>query len=76
MDSQWRHDGSHSRDAKLRLYFAQVLVLVHVVLKGFAAINKHHRNFIIELPPKLVVGVDIYFLPSEAAPALELGGSP
>src|SRR5579883_2067177 len=51
---------------------AQEFALVHVVLEGLAAVNEDHRDLVGELPPQLLVRIDIHFLPAEQAPALEL----
>jgi hypothetical protein len=46
-------------------------LLVHVILEGFAAVDKNHRNFIVELAAELEVGVDVYLLPDEPSTAGE-----
>jgi len=48
-------------------------MFIHTVLEGFAAINEHNRNLIVELSPELIVGVDVNFAPGESAAALKLG---
>ena len=47
-------------------------LLVHVILEGFAAIDEHDGNFIVELAAEFVVGIDIDFVPGKASPAGEL----
>ncbi len=48
---------------------AEEFLLVHTVFEGLAAIDEHDRNFIVKLAAKFGIGVDIDFLPGEAAPA-------
>lgn len=48
---------------------AEEFLFVHTVFESLAAIDKHDRNFIVELTAKFCIGVDIDFLPREAAPA-------
>jgi len=50
----------------------QKLLLVHVVLEGFAAIDEDHGDFVVVLAAKVGIGIDIDFLPGEAASAGEL----
>jgi hypothetical protein len=52
---------------------AQEVVFIHAVFERFAAINKHYRNFIGELPAKRFIGIYIHFLPGKAAVAVKLG---
>jgi len=51
----------------------QELLLVHVVLEGFAAINEDDGDVVVELAAEFGVGVNVDLAPSEAAPAGELG---
>ena len=51
---------------------AQELTFVHAVLEGFAAVDEDDRHLVGELAAKLVVGIDVHFLPAEQAAALEL----
>jgi hypothetical protein len=48
-------------------------LLVHVILEGLAAIDEDDRDFIVELAAEFVVGVDVDFMPGEAAAAGEFG---
>lgn len=48
---------------------AQKVLLTHAVLKGLVPIDEDDGNFVVVLPAKLVVAVDVYFAPSEAAAA-------
>jgi hypothetical protein len=50
----------------------QELSFVHVVLEGFAAVDKNYRNFVVELMPQLMVAIDVNFLPDEPSTAGEL----
>jgi len=52
---------------------AEEFLLVHPVLEGLAAINEHHRNFVIVKAAKIGVGVDVDFAPFEAATLVQLG---
>jgi hypothetical protein len=47
-------------------------LLIHPILEGFATVDENNRDFVIELPPKIGVGVDVDLAPSEAAAAGEL----
>jgi hypothetical protein len=64
-----------SRDAPGRKTLAcelpEELLLVHVVLEGFAAIDEYDRHFVIELAPKFEVVVDVNFVPCESSAAGE-----
>ena len=51
---------------------AQELTFVHAVLEGFAAVDEDDGHLVGELATKLVVGIDVHFLPAEQAAALEL----
>ena len=51
---------------------AEEFALVHVVLEGFAAVDKDDGNFVGELAAELFVGVDIDFLPAKKTSPLEL----
>ncbi len=51
---------------------AQKFPFVHAVLEGFAAVDEHDWNFIIELSPQFVIAIYIHFLPRESAAAREL----
>jgi NAD(P)-dependent dehydrogenase (short-subunit alcohol dehydrogenase family) len=48
-------------------------VLVHAVLESFATVDENHGDFVGELAAELVVGVNVDFLPVEAAAAMEFG---
>jgi len=48
-------------------------VFVHAVFEGFAAVDEDDGDFVSKLAAELVVGVDVDFLPVEAAAAMELG---
>ena len=48
-------------------------MLVHAVLEGLATINENHWNFVVELPSKFGIGVDVDLPPNEAAAAGEFG---
>jgi len=52
---------------------AEEFLLGHAVFESFAAVDEDHGNFVGELAAEIVVGVDINFLPIEAAAAVELG---
>lgn len=52
--------------------FTQEIAFVHVILKGFAAVDEDDGNLVSELAAELVVAVDIYLLPVETAMAMEL----
>lgn len=47
-------------------------LFVHAVFEGLSAINEYHRDFVVELAAKITVGVDVDFLPGEAASSREL----
>jgi hypothetical protein len=49
--------------------FAEKFVLVHPVLEGFPPVDKNYRNFVIELPSKFGIGVNINLTPGESAAA-------
>jgi hypothetical protein len=51
--------------------FAQEFALVHVVFEGFAAVDEDDRDFVGELTAQKIVGIDVDFLPTEQAAALE-----
>jgi hypothetical protein len=51
---------------------AQELTFVHAVLEGFAAVDEDDGHLVGVLAAKLVVGIDVHFLPAEQAAALEL----
>jgi hypothetical protein len=51
---------------------AKEFLFVHPVLEGFAPVNKHDRNFIVELPAQLVVGIDVDLTPMEATTPVQL----
>lgn len=46
-------------------------LLIQAVLKSFAAVDEDHRDFVGEFATQRVIGFNVYFTPSEAAPALE-----
>jgi hypothetical protein len=48
-------------------------VLIHAVFEGFAAVDEDDGDLVGELAAELVVGVDVDFLPGEAATAMEFG---
>ena len=52
---------------------AEELPLVHAVLKGLAAVDEDHGDFVIELAADFAIGVHIDFSPSESAPARKFG---
>lgn len=43
-----------------------------MVLEGFAAVDEDDGNLVSELAAKLIISVDVNFLPIEAAMSLEL----
>ena len=49
------------------------LLLIHVILECFAAVDEDNRNFVVKLPPKFDIGVDVDFAPRKTAPARKLG---
>lgn len=51
---------------------SEKLLFVHAILEGLSAINEYHRDFVVELAAKITVGVDVDFLPGEAASSREL----
>ena len=51
---------------------AQELLLVKAVFEGLAAVDEDDGYLVGELAAKLVVGIDVHFLPAEQATALEL----
>lgn len=63
------HRGYKSGIRRLTGESAEEFLLVHAVLEGLAAIDKHDWNFIVELTAKFGIGVDVDFLPRKAAPA-------
>jgi hypothetical protein len=52
---------------------AQKLLLVHVVLEGFAAVDEDHWDFVVKLTAEFGVAVDVDLAPNEAATARQLG---
>jgi len=48
---------------------AQEVTLIHAVLKGLAAVDEDHRNFVVEAAAQVIVGIDIYFAPLKAGAA-------
>ena len=52
--------------------FAEEFPLVHPIFEGFTAVYENNGDLISELASQRVVGVDVDFTPTEAAPALEL----
>jgi hypothetical protein len=53
--------------------FAEEFVFVHAVFEGFAAVDEDDWDFVGELAAELLIGVDVNFLPVEAAAAMEFG---
>lgn len=52
---------------------AQELLLVQAVFERFAAIDKHDRYFVGELPAQAVVAVNVDLVPAKAPTAFQLG---
>src|ERR1700746_2337302 len=52
--------------------FAQEFLLIHAVLKGFAAVDEDYWHFVIVEAPDFGVGVHVDFSPGEAATLVEL----
>jgi len=52
---------------------AQELPLIHVVLESLVAVDEDDGNLVVVLSAQFMVGIDINFLPCEAAAARELG---
>ena len=48
-------------------------MFVQAIFEGFAAVDENDGDFVGKLAAELVVGVDVDFLPGEAAAAMELG---
>jgi hypothetical protein len=51
----------------------QEFLLVHSVLKGFAAVNENYRDLVVELAPKVRVRVNVDLLPGESSTPRKLG---
>jgi hypothetical protein len=51
----------------------QKFLLIHPVLKCFAAIDEDYGDFVVKLPAQFAVAIDVYFLPGKAAAAREFG---
>jgi hypothetical protein len=49
----------------------QKFLFVHVIFEGLAPIDEHDWHFVIELSPKLAVGIYVHFVPGETAAAGE-----
>lgn len=43
-----------------------------MILEGLAAVDEHYGNFIIELPAKFEIGVDVNFAPGKTSSARKL----
>ena len=52
--------------------FAKKFLLVQAVLEGFAAVDEHHRNFVIVEAAELAVGIHVDLTQSKAAALVEL----
>ena len=52
---------------------AEEFLLVHAVLESFATIDEDHGDFVIELPAKFGVGVNVNVAPGKTATAGEFG---
>ena len=48
-------------------------MFVHAVFEGFTAVDEDYGDFVGELAAELVVGIDVDFLPVEAAAAMQFG---
>jgi len=46
-------------------------LLIQAVLEGFAPVDKNHRNFVREFALQQIIGFNVDFTPTEAAPAFE-----
>ena len=57
---------------KLAGQAAEKLAFVHAVLEGFASVDEHDGNLVVELAAKLDIRVYIDFFPRESATASEL----
>jgi len=55
-----------------RAQFAEKFLLVHVVLKGFAAVDEDYGNLVVIAAADFDVGVYVDFTPGEAATLVEL----
>ena len=51
---------------------AEEFLLIKVVLESFAAIDKDHWNFVVELAAELDVAVNVNFLPREPSTTRQL----
>jgi len=58
--------------AALAGQLAQKFALVHAVLEGFAAVDKHDWHFVVELPSQVAITIHVHFLPREPAAAGKL----
>jgi hypothetical protein len=51
--------------------FSEELLLIHPILKGFAAVYEHDRHLVSELASQAIIQVDVHLPPPEAAPPLK-----
>jgi len=58
--------------ARSSAQFAQEFLFIHVVFKGFAAVDEDYGHLVIVEAPDFGVGVHVDFSPSEAATLVEL----
>jgi len=58
--------------SRLASQLAHEFRFVHPIFKGFAAVDKHDWDFVIELPPQLPVAIYIHFLPGKSSAARQL----
>jgi hypothetical protein len=72
-ESGWDEAGNRIAALALASQLAQEFLFVHAVLEGFAAIDEDDWDFVVELAAQVGVGVDVDFMPSEAAAARKLG---
>jgi len=49
------------------------LLLIHVILECFAAVDEDNRNFVVKLSTEFDIGIHINFAPRESSPARKLG---
>jgi hypothetical protein len=55
-----------------RAQATQKFALIHPVFERFFAVNEHDWNFVRELPPKLLVRIDIHAAPGESTTSVQL----
>ena len=51
---------------------AEEFLLVHPILEGLVAVDEYDWDFIVELAAKVMVGINVDFLPGESTPARQL----